>query len=123
METCKVSPDVKYFDNEFIAIGFSGVYKTFNSYLKYGLRGLKLGNFKIVHRPDKIIFRFERSIKDSSRKTINETGLLIFYLVNQEIEGESFEIVKKIGFFPDGKFVPGKQVYSSRNINKSNSIL
>jgi len=104
-----VSPNVKYFDNEFIADGFSGVYKTFNIYLKNGLRGLKLGNLKIVHRQDKIIFRFERSIKHSNGKTENESSLLVLYLEEKEFDGESFETVKKIGYFPGGKFVPDSE--------------
>ena len=105
---------MKYFDNEFIADGFSGVYKTFNIYLKNGLRGLKLGNLKIVHRQDKIIFRFERSIKHSNGKTENESSLLVLYLEEKEFDGESFETVKKIGYFPGGKFVPGTKLFLAK---------
>jgi len=104
-----VSPNVKYFDNEFIADGFSGVYKTFNMYLKNGLRGLKLGNLKIVHRPDKIIFRFERSMKHSNGGTKDETSLLVLYLEENEFDGKGIETIKKIGYFPGGKFVPDSE--------------
>jgi len=101
-----VSPNVTYFDNVFIANGFSGVHKTFNSYLKNGLRGLKLGNLKIVHRPDKIIFRFERFIKHSNGKTEHESSILVFYMEQKENDEKSFEVIKKIGYFPGGKFIP-----------------
>ena len=111
METSKVSPNVKYFDNEFIALGFSGVYKTFNIYLKNGLRGLKLGTLKIVHRPDRIIFRFERSMKLSNGRTKDETSLLVLYLEENEFDGKGIEIIKKIGYFPGGKFVPGAKSF------------
>lgn len=102
---------MNYFDNKFIANGFSGVHKTFNIYLKNGLRGLKLGNLKIVHRPDKIIFRFERSIKHSNGRTENESSLLVFYMEQKEIDGDSFEVVKKIGYFPGGKFISGSILF------------
>merc|ERR1712137_529055 len=48
-------------------------------------------------RQDKIIFRFERSIKHSNGKK------------EKEFDGESFETVKKIGYFPGGKFVPDSE--------------
>ena len=102
---------MNYFDNKFIANGFSGVHKTFNIYLKNGLRGLKLGNLKIVHRPDKIIFRFERSIKHSNGRTENESSLLVFYMEQKANDGESFEVVKKIGYFPGGKFILGSRLF------------
>ena len=89
----------------------SGIRREIKVLISLPLRGLKLGNLKIVHRPDKIIFRFERSMKHSNGRTNDETSLLVFYLEENEFDGKGMEIIKKIGYFPGGKFVPGAKSF------------
>ena len=69
-----------FYDADMIVKQYFKMGFLFEKYFPKGLKSVSLKELRIVHLPNKMIFRFERDSLQTNGKTINERSLMVFHL-------------------------------------------